>query len=95
MTPSVIVAELSTLGVSVHSTGPDRLMLTSVSGNVPSQAVELARDHKAVLLDCLALQCVRHNNMANYIDVPASGGRIRTTCRVCGRFIGYRPEVTT
>lgn len=34
--------------------------------------------------------CSPHNNPANFIDTPTVGGRIRTTCRVCGCFIGYR-----
>ncbi len=38
--------------------------------------------------------CSPHNNPANYIDVPLStpDGRIRTTCRICGKWIGYRTE---
>jgi len=32
-----------------------------------------------------------HNESQNWVDEPASGGRIRTHCRLCRAFIGYRP----
>jgi hypothetical protein len=35
------------------------------------------------------MACIPHNDTENYIDI-AVGGRIRTTCRICKRFIGYR-----
>jgi hypothetical protein len=27
----------------------------------------------------------------NWVDEPAKAGKIRTHCKICGDFIGYRP----
>lgn len=32
-----------------------------------------------------------HANQANWIDEPPYNGRIRTHCKICGGFVGYRP----
>lgn len=91
MTAAAIVSDLSAMGVRVVCPEPGRIKLVASTGEVPTEAVTLARPHKAALLELLKpLACSPHNNPANYVDATA-GGRVRTTCRVCGRFIGYRP----
>lgn len=91
MTVAAIVSDLSAMGVRVVCPEPGRIKLVVSTGDVPPEAVALARPHKAALLELVRpLACNPHNNPANYVDATV-GGRIRTTCRVCGRFIGYRP----
>lgn len=77
------------LGVTVALLPPGRLHLTTATGKVPDKAVRLARDYKPELVEHLR-PCRPHNDSANYIDAETQPGAIRTTCRVCGRFIGYR-----
>jgi hypothetical protein len=94
MNAAAIVAELSAMGVSVVIAPPDRIRLTVQAGDLPAEAVALARDRKPALIEHLRPNCRPHNNPANYIDkaAPNRPGWIRTTCRVCGRFIGYRRD---
>ena len=69
-------------------------VLVSMTFRFPAEAVALARDHKPELIEHLRPNCRPHNNPTNYIDksAPNRPGWIRTTCRVCGRFIGYRRD---
>ncbi len=71
MNATEIVAELSSMGVSVVCPSRGRIRLTVEVGDVPPEAVALARDHKPALIDHLTLDCRLHNNPAIYSDVPA------------------------
>lgn len=97
MSPAEVVAQLSTMGVAVACPSPERIRLTVEFGAVPAEAVTLAQAHKPALVDYLRPVCRPHNSPANYIDSPAPNrpGWIRSTCRVCGKFVGYRPTSTT
>lgn len=89
---AAVVAELSAMGVTVACSGPGKIRLTVEAGDVPAEAVAIARNHKPELVAYLRPNCNPHNNAGNYIDEPAISrpGWVRSTCRVCGRFVGYR-----
>lgn len=94
MTITAVISELSRLGVSVSCAAPGALKLSCDQGDVPPEAIELAKQHKADLIAMVsAKSCLPHNDPAFFVDQPAPGrpGWIRTTCRQCGKFIGYQP----
>jgi hypothetical protein len=92
VTAAAVVAELSAMGVAVVRSDSGKIRLTVEVGGVPAEAVAMAREHKPALLDHLRPNCNPHNNPDNHIDTPDDRrpGWIRSKCRVCGRFVGYR-----
>ena len=92
MNTTLVLAKLDKLGVAVVPSTKDSFKLRVSSGSVPEEAVKLAREHKPALLNIVNRGCSPHNEPENYIDesVEQRPGWIRTKCRVCGKFIGYR-----
>jgi len=67
--------------------GSTGAMCSKVDQHVDGDFVELRPTQKPVLLDCAP-----HNNPSHYVDQPVEGraGWIRSACKKCGKFIGYR-----
>ncbi|HVA50160.1 MAG TPA: hypothetical protein VNH11_27590 [Pirellulales bacterium] len=102
---SPILDELGRRGVSVWRDG-DELLFEAHSPGDSGALWDWLRAHHAEILaglpsgdegprpsESAAVRfCSPHNNPANYLDGPAPGGMVRSTCKICGRFIGYRPR---
>lgn len=92
MNVRLIIKHLERDGVVASCPSIGLLKLQSNRDSIPNKAVELARKHKSILIQHFtANACLPHNNPENYVDERVRQ-RIRTTCRVCGKFVGYRPE---
>ncbi|QDV57202.1 hypothetical protein [Rosistilla oblonga] len=91
MTTETLLADLSTRGVVITVAG-DSIELDAPAGVLTDDDVVVLREHKSRVLDSLRSRCRPHNNPENYIKVPDDQRRgwVRSTCKLCGCFIGYR-----
>ena len=98
MNPADLMTDLARLGIRIEAHG-DRLRYSPRSAVTPDLARRM-KAHKGELLAILrrdstapSKKCVQHITSQDWTDEPAINrpGWIRTTCRRCGRFIGYRP----
>jgi len=91
---SEILLALDKLGVHVTSPGAGRIKLLSVSSEIPADAIELAREHRAALIEML-------DRSAKLPACSVCGGPIlaiptfdnfeNIECVPCDRWIGCRP----
>jgi len=87
--------ELAARNVALFLDG-DRLRFRAPAGAITAElraAIQASRDAVIAHLQmrpASAPQCVSCD-ARDWIDEPSANGRIRTHCRRCGRFIGYRP----
>ncbi len=91
MNAESVIADLEKAGVTLSLSKTGIILETQV-GEVSIEAIEFAKRNKPALIAHLRPMCSPHNNDANYLDAPVAhrSGWIKTTCRVCGKFIGYR-----
>lgn len=90
------VTQLSHMGIQVHLVAENQIRLSCVDG-ITKSAVDLARVHKQEIIGELLYQrsvCTHTppDLFANRIDKPDPSrvNWVRSHCRKCGRFLGYR-----
>ena len=99
-----LLAEIRSRGIAIGAEN-GRIWFEPRSAVTP-ELVGSMREHKNELLTLLGCprtrpssmrpRCPYHIDRASWIDsrAPSRPGWILTTCRLCGGFIGYRPEKT-
>ena len=93
-----LMDQLKELGIQIQRRG-DRLRLSPAAALSP-ELLEQLKSHKRELLELMRNQSSQRTVTArcarcdwhDWVDEPPTNGRIRTTCKRCGRFIGYRPS---
>jgi len=99
VTTAELLAELNCRRVELFLDG-DRLRFRAPPGVLNSELRAAITDRRPAILAALhptAATADQHLepcggcDPGDWRDDPPEGGRIRTTCRRCGRFIGYRP----
>ena len=99
MTVDQLLATLARRRVTLTLDG-DRLKYRAPTGALTADLLEAILKHRQTIITRLATKrngkpnvkpdCI-HVFWEHWVDTPPENGRIRTTCRLCGHFIGYRP----
>jgi hypothetical protein len=102
MTVDVLLARLAALDVVLTVEG-ERLLFDAPAGVVTAELRAGIAAHRAELARRLApvatpiasppRRCPAHIDPRQWVDWSPLHGRILTTCRLCGGFIGYRPAM--
>ena len=98
MTFDELLRSLDDRDVKLYLDG-DRLRYRAHRGALTPDLRSDIAAHRAAIIDHLRTRPAattvsppRTNcDWRNWVDAPPQGGRIRTTCGKCQRFIGYRP----
>jgi TubC N-terminal docking domain len=98
MTIEELLDRLSKEKVTLFLDG-DRLRFRAVTCVLTNEHREAIAEHRDEIIKRLTAErrrstgsCNGFCDMRNWVDDISNRGAIRTTCGVCGRFIGYRPE---
>ena len=89
MTARDLLATLGKLGIAATVNG-DKLLLDGPNDALTDELIEAVRRHKPEIIRALADCRHPHHEPSHWLDHEPVDHRIRTTCRWCGRFIGYR-----
>ena len=96
-----LLDELSRRRIGLHLDG-DKLRFRAPQGALTAELRTAIAQHRPAIISRLrganttnrTASCTRHGvrDFGNWVDDSPIYGRIRTTCRLCGSFIGFRPH---
>lgn len=91
---ATLLHEAEAAGLTVTTDGSELVLRGPAAAKLTAERII---DRRADVLTALGVtpeRCPSHLDRDDWQDVPAPGrpGWIRTTCKRCGCFIGYRPE---
>ena len=99
MTTDELLDQLSQEKVTLYLDG-DRLRFRAIKGVLTHDLRAAVTEHRDEIIKRLAAEprkssgsCIGYCDSRNWVDDASNRGSIRTTCGVCGRFIGYRPKI--
>lgn len=91
--PNDLLTECEARGIRLALAGDGGLSIDAPQDALTPDLLRRLRAHKPVLLRLLATcpASTLHHMTEHWRDGKPAEGRIRTTCRHCGAFIGFRP----
>ena len=99
MTIDELLDQLSKEKVTLYLDG-DRLRFRAIKGILTNEHRAAIAEHRDEIIKRLAAEprrstgsCNGNCDQRNWVDDASNRGVVRTTCGVCGRFIGYRPKI--
>ena len=99
MNTDELLAQLSRENITLYLDG-DQLHFRAKQGALTNDKRAAIAEHRDEIIRRLAAKpgratgsCNGYCDKRNWVDDAVNSSLIRTTCRICGKFIGYRPKI--
>jgi TubC N-terminal docking domain len=100
VTTDELLAQLNARGVALYLEGdllryraPEGALTGELRGAIANNRITVINRLRTTMMssELAPSQRCMICDQRNWLDEPSKDGSIRTICRICGRFIGFRP----